>query len=91
MPGSPDTCWNLCGDGRVVNVEECDDGNNVNIVGTNTDGCNNCLIVQGWECKYGTPYHASLCTEICGDGIDYFHYPCDDGNLVDGDGCSKYC
>ena len=91
MPGSQDTCWSLCGDGRVVGTEACDDGNGNNALGTPTDGCVNCAIVTGWQCAYGTPYHKSLCTEICGDGNDYFHYPCDDGNSKAGDGCSKYC
>ena len=30
------------------------------------------------------------CEEICGDGINYFG-ACDDGNTLDGDGCSKTC
>lgn len=29
--------------------------------------------------------------EICGDGKNYGYYPCDDGNLDDGDGCSARC
>jgi cysteine-rich repeat protein len=29
--------------------------------------------------------------EICGDGKVFFQYPCDDGNLVNGDGCSSTC
>lgn len=31
------------------------------------------------------------CIEICGDGVDLQFYPCDDGNTVDGDGCSSCC
>ena len=31
------------------------------------------------------------CTEICGDGIDLLFYACDDGNNVNGDGCSSTC
>ena len=23
--------------------------------------------------------------------MDFFHYGCDDGNLVNGDGCTEYC
>lgn len=30
------------------------------------------------------------CTEICGDGI-LFNLGCDDGNLINGDGCSSTC
>lgn len=30
------------------------------------------------------------CTEICGDGI-LIYYQCDDGNNLNGDGCSANC
>ena len=32
-----------------------------------------------------------VCKEICGDGLLLGQYACDDGNLVDGDGCSHVC
>ena len=32
----------------------------------------------------------SLCSETCGDGVLY-NLECDDGNIIDGDGCSKNC
>jgi cysteine-rich repeat protein len=31
------------------------------------------------------------CIEICGDGQNFGTYQCDDGNILDGDGCSKTC
>ncbi len=31
------------------------------------------------------------CFEICGDGIDFRYYDCDDGNTVSGDGCDSSC
>ena len=31
------------------------------------------------------------CVEICGDGFNYGQYQCDDGNKVNGDGCSNKC
>ncbi|CDW89713.1 fu domain containing protein [Stylonychia lemnae] len=31
------------------------------------------------------------CVEICGDGFNYGFYQCDDGNVVNGDGCSSTC
>ena len=31
------------------------------------------------------------CIEICGDGFNYGKYACDDGNQVNGDGCSSSC
>ena len=30
------------------------------------------------------------CVDICGDGY-LITWPCDDGNLEGGDGCSQYC
>jgi cysteine-rich repeat protein len=32
-----------------------------------------------------------MCKEICGDGKDFGHYGCDDGNNIDGDGCDADC
>ena len=34
--------------------------------------------------------NAFPCIEICGDGLLY-ELPCDDGNIIDGDGCSSAC
>ena len=31
------------------------------------------------------------CFEICGDGKNFGKYECDDGNQVNGDGCSASC
>jgi cysteine-rich repeat protein len=31
------------------------------------------------------------CIEICGDGFNFGQYECDDGNLVNGDGCNSKC
>ena len=52
------------------------------------DGCNwHCLLeTPGWTCPL-----LGVCTEICGDGLDFYHYGCDDGNLINGDGCSSTC
>ena len=33
----------------------------------------------------------STCVEICGDGFNYGFVQCDDGNLINGDGCSSKC
>jgi cysteine-rich repeat protein len=32
-----------------------------------------------------------MCNEFCGDGLNYGQHECDDGNNIDGDGCSKNC
>lgn len=41
---------------------------------------------RGFEVQKST----SVCTEICGDGLRFL-VSCDDGNLIDGDGCSSSC
>ena len=39
---------------------------------------------------YFLAYNPVRCDEVCGDGILY-ELPCDDGNLIDDDGCSSTC
>lgn len=43
-------------------------------------------------CCYGYYMESNpiRCDQICGDGI-LFQLSCDDGNLVDGDGCNSTC
>jgi cysteine-rich repeat protein len=51
------------------------------------------MVELGWTCKGGTATTPDVCTETCGDGRNYRSYAnaCDDGNTVDGDGCSSSC
>jgi fibro-slime domain-containing protein len=75
MPG----CHGLgpfCGDGQVEpGVEDCDDGHNLS--------------------TYGQPGCGPGCRNVprCGDGrIDsLYSEACDDGNQIDGDGCTNDC
>jgi cysteine-rich repeat protein len=74
----------VCGDGLIrTGVEGCDDGNLL------TDVCNygatsctvcsaTCAVVAGE-------------TDFCGDGLLDAAELCDDGNGVDGDGCTSAC
>jgi large repetitive protein len=58
------------------------------------DGDGNCLqctAIQGYDLPYYVINGETICTEICGDGLHLGHYECDDGNIIDGDGCSKDC
>ena len=41
-------------------------------------------------CKEGFELTQGICVDKCGDGKT-FTQPCDDGNLLDGDGCSSSC
>ena len=59
----------------------------------NTLGCKDGNVVPGWRCSGGGFTNPDTCTEVCGDG---YHYDdtapnCDDGNTIDGDGCSFDC
>lgn len=38
-----------------------------------------------------SPDGSGTCVEICGDGFNYGQVSCDDGNVVNGDGCSSKC
>lgn len=42
------------------------------------------------KCPAGFRLYKDACIEICGDGL-LFELECDDGNNVDGDGCSERC
>ncbi|MFP2930290.1 DUF4215 domain-containing protein [Pyxidicoccus sp. 3LG] len=80
-----DTCAsaNACGNGRLDEAEQCDDGNT-----TAGDGCDTaCTIEAGYDCS-GNP---SACAVTCGDGIKAASEACDDGNTTAGDGCGATC
>lgn len=46
---------------------------------------NKCVCPEKYQTVNGT------CQEICGDSFYMGKYGCDDGNLVEGDGCSPTC
>ena len=88
-----------CGDGFVNDPSEiCDDGN------LNTgDGCNAaCLLEVGEPCTGDTDCASNLCNVAamppvcappvgCGNGVLEAGEACDDGNNVNGDGCTAAC
>jgi hypothetical protein len=43
-------------------------------------------VEAGFTCTGGGALTKDTCYEICGDGLDMFVNPCDDGNIVSGDG-----
>jgi cysteine-rich repeat protein len=93
VEGDPQTCLPTpCGDGKVSGLETCDDGKEPQ----NFDGCSaSCSVEFGWICTHSLECStADECTEICGDGIRVgreMDGGCDDGNKIDGDGCSHEC
>jgi cysteine-rich repeat protein len=65
---------------------------NISIFVCTSCNINNRFILINGTC-FCKPYYAlsqSTCLEICGDGY-LFMLACDDGNLLDGDGCSSTC
>ncbi len=98
--GEPSDCFQ-CGDAFLDEpFEECDDGEESDVTGMNTPGCEFCMVVEGWECFPG-PEVYSVCQPLCGDGIWFDSSvegvnfaaaeECDDGNLMNGDGCDSNC
>jgi cysteine-rich repeat protein len=95
-------CQPYCGDGVVDPGEECDDGN-----GDSGDGCSPACLIEGVEtaCDDGLDNDLDglvdcadpdcaqdpACEPVCGTGIVEGDEICDDGNLVDGDGCNSDC
>ena len=81
------TCTTVCGDGKVMGSETCDDGSNDGI------GCaSGCMgVAVGYTCTAGSTTTASVCTPLCGDSIIIAPETCDDGNNNSGDGCSSTC
>ncbi|TAL19965.1 hypothetical protein EPN90_02025 [Patescibacteria group bacterium] len=65
-----------CGNKKIENGEDCDDGNNFG-----GDGC-------GTSCKAEGTYAGGA---VCGNGEIGTGETCDDGNNSSGDGCSAYC
>ena len=86
-PATRSPCFlrSVCGDGKTLDDEECDDANQID-----GDGCNRiCRIEKGFECVTPTSFTVSGCGPIIGDGLRRPPEECDDGNLEDEDGCSN--
>ena len=82
----------FCPNFRTEGTEECDDGNSLD-----NDGCSSrCTVESGFQCTSGCRtfcefMRPSTCVAVCGDARNAASEECDDGNLISGDGCSKYC
>jgi cysteine-rich repeat protein len=92
----------VCGDGKLDEGEECDDGNNVDGDGCSAECtiepfCGDGNLDPGEECDDGNNEDGDGCSAnctvepFCGDGNVDPGEECDDGNNVDGDGCSAIC
>ena len=89
---SASICTIVCGDGRVISPEICDDGPASHTPIGVTSCTSNCMgSLSGYICTGGTPTTRSSCLPDCGDNIKLPEEECDDGNLIDNDGCSSTC
>ena len=91
QPGEP--CIVDCGDGILTAPEQCDPPNP-------GKGCSaTCTFEPGWFCNpppavlpdAGPPPPSTCMATVCGNGVKEGNEACDDGNLIDGDGCSAQC
>ncbi|CAI2370222.1 unnamed protein product [Moneuplotes crassus] len=105
-PSNPTSCVTQCGDGYQVGTEVCDDGNNVDGDGCKSDcsaietswacsGGSSAAKSVCTECTQGLyqndPSNPTECISKCGDGYRLGSEVCDDGNIIDDDGCSYDC
>jgi uncharacterized repeat protein (TIGR03806 family) len=90
-----------CGDGNVDSGEQCDDGNLTSgdgcTAGCAIESCGDGVINNGGteDCE---PPGTATCTAscqlrvpLCGDGFQTPPEQCEDGNVLDGDGCTSSC
>jgi len=84
---TPVTCSPICGDGILVGIETCDDGNS-----PDNKGCNSTCTgaIPGYSC-IPPPNAPTTCVPICGDGKVMPDEICDDGNKLDNKGCLGDC
>lgn len=85
-----DKCIEICGDGVDLQTYPCDDGNLID-----GDGCSStCQVEFGYICSGGKITCPDTCIDKCADGFVVKRADakfCDDGNKVNGDGCSSNC
>lgn len=80
-------CKEICGDGKIVGNETCDDGTKDDFGCKDT--CQGYRI--GWRCLGGSSTKATVCSPICGDNKAVLATECDDGNPFDNQGCISDC
>ena len=93
----PTSCSPRCGNSELdpygTYLEGCDDGGT-----TAGDGCSSsCTVEDAYTCSRidNTASNPDTCTHRCGNAaLDIFGSyteACDDGGIIDGDGCTSTC
>ncbi|HYC56254.1 MAG TPA: DUF4215 domain-containing protein [Candidatus Binatia bacterium] len=90
-----------CGNGIQEVAEKCDDGNEVEGDGCDSNclptGCGNGIVTSGEECDDGNADESDACISdcrlaVCGDGFAReSEESCDDGNSIETDACHADC
>jgi cysteine-rich repeat protein len=103
LPGddATTTAPSVCGDRKLGEGEDCDDGNTANtdacVQGCVFARCGDGFVNAGVEgCDDGNNVNDDACTNncalpTCGDGIVQAGEDCDDGNQDDSDDCTSRC
>lgn len=105
LPLGSESVSAVCGNGIVEVGEDCDDGNTLfgdgcssQCLNEGSEACEQQCSVSGIACTRANdcdPTIGETCDIIgfgcCGDGTVDVGEECDDGNLIDGDGCSTMC
>ena len=86
ISGSKSICSAICGDGKVLGTEVCDDGNSTDNKGCKSDWSGS---ITGWYWSGGSSTTPDVWNEQCGDGYVTIDEQCDDGNTSNGDGWSS--
>jgi len=79
----------VCGNGMMETGETCDAGKSNGLFFGDATGCSKTCTKEP-SCRDATGA-TTACATPCGDGNIDLNEACDDGNGVDGDGCSKDC
>jgi cysteine-rich repeat protein len=83
-----DSCGNDCGlNGTAPSSGACPNASEVTCGQDISDACGNLCSGQGESCAVGSCLSGACCGDQSVDGAE----ECDDGNQVDGDGCSAQC
>jgi len=88
--GTPSVCsHSTCGNGKVEAGEGCDKGTLNGLFQGDGTGCSKTCTKEP-NC-HDAAGHNVACAATCGDGNKAPTEACDDGNLIDKDGCSSKC